>query len=360
MIPKKILLEKISSDTDFGKILGLKKGTVDKTEINFGIDEIYSWDDEYIYFDFDGPREMLEFLFGEREDDNIMLMNDDEINDWAGSMNSGFGYDYYDDWDNDWKEGYTLDALNMDNKMKVMNILKIVGPKYLDEFKINLRGNFSQVEKLANLLKNIEDMEDSLGDVYLDAQNTSAKVGAEKELELITNNMMSAIGFESDGRIYNYYKMPLTKVALHFSRYGDSSDSLRYILRKASERQNNFPPNDNTWEFLNENFDSETFQEIYQEGASNVLDSVMESLTDGLGYSEEFTKLFDYVNDQYELGRVNRIEDGMTYIINSIDPSTLKLNVRFSKGWRGKNFQLTLKDFENLVSNYTLFDIFEN
>jgi len=49
MIPKKILLENISSDTDFGKILGLKKGTVDKTEIDFGIDEIYDFDDEHTY-----------------------------------------------------------------------------------------------------------------------------------------------------------------------------------------------------------------------------------------------------------------------------------------------------------------------
>ena len=113
---KKILVEQLSPESDFGKILAIKKGTVDRTDIEFSSEYINDFDDKYMYFDFDGADNYLKyFLDSDYAEDGYGI---EDIDQWVYALNFGFDGDEYLDWsnvDDEWQNGYPVNGLNTEN-----------------------------------------------------------------------------------------------------------------------------------------------------------------------------------------------------------------------------------------------------
>ena len=371
---KKILVEQLSPESDFGKILAIKKGTVDKTDIEFSSEYINDFDDRYMYFDFDGAENYLRyFLDPDYAEDGYGI---EDIYQWVYALNFGFDGDEYLDWsnvDDEWENGYPIDRLNTENKEKLDKIILLLKPDGQDLIEKSIydtRVFYKDPEKITAFLKGYDTIKDPLLDVYHDAINESHSVAATNEIQEDAEKMLEPLGFESDGEKFRYYKIPLANIALLYSRYSNNvNDDITTVLRKSADKLLKFPFTDSVWEYLSESEDVEVFNRGYQPTASKILDNALEQVLEESKDLEEYRKIYNYILENYVFEKKHRIPNVGTdansnigFSVDSVDPITNKLDVNFEKDWRRKRTQMTFSDFINLMNNTRLFnfgDIFD-
>ena len=372
---KKILVEQLSPESDFGKILAIKKGTVDKTDIEFSPEYVYDFDDKYMYFDFDGAENYLRyFLDPEYAEDGHGI---EDLDQWVYALNGGFLHDEYLDYsniDDEWDSGYVLNTLSTENKEKLDKIILLLKPDGQELIKKETyrdRTFYNNPENMSKFLLGVESLKDPLSDVYHDATNESHSVAANREVQEDGQKMLEPLGFELDGRLqFHYYKIPLANIALLYSRYSDNiNDDLTKVLRKAASKLVQFPPSDSTWEYLSESEDIEVFNKIYQPRASKILDNVTEEILENSKNLEEYRKIYKYISGKYGFDKKQVLPNVGTdpnskilFSVQSVDPTTNMLDVRFEKSWKTRKTQMAFSDFINLMNNTRLFnfgDIFD-
>lgn len=371
---KKILVEQLSPESDFGKILAIKKGTVDRTDIEFSSEYINDFDDRYMYFDFDGAENYLRyFLDPDYAEDGYGI---EDIYQWVYALNFGFDGDEYLDWsnvDDEWENGYPIDRLNTENKEKLDKIILLLKPDGQDLIEKSIydtRVFYKDPEKITAFLKGYDTIKDPLLDVYHDAINESHSVAATNEIQEDAEKMLEPLGFESDGEKFRYYKIPLANIALLYSRYSNNvNDDITTVLRKSADKLLKFPFTDSVWEYLSESEDVEVFNRGYQPTASKILDNALEQVLEESKDLEEYRKIYNYILENYGFEKKHRIPNVGTdansnigFSVDSVDPITNKLDVNFEKDWRRKRTQMTFSDFINLMNNTRLFnfgDIFD-
>ena len=371
---KKILVEQLSPESDFGKILAIKKGTVDRTDIEFSSEYINDFDDRYMYFDFDGAENYLRyFLDPDYAEDGYGI---EDIYQWVYALNFGFDGDEYLDWsnvDDEWENGYPIDRLNTENKEKLDKIILLLKPDGQDLIEKSIydtRVFYKDPEKITAFLKPYDTSKDPLLDVYHDAINESDSVAATNEIQEDAEKMLEPLGFESDGEKFRYYKIPLANIALLYSRYSNNvNDDITTVLRKSADKLLKFPFTDSVWEYLSESEDVEVFNRGYQPTASKILDNALEQVLEESKDLEEYRKIYNYILENYGFEKKHRIPNVGTdansnigFSVDSVDPITNKLDVNFEKDWRRKRTQMTFSDFINLMNNTRLFnfgDIFD-
>ena len=371
---KKILVEQLSPESDFGKILAIKKGTVDRTDIEFSSEYINDFDDRYMYFDFDGAENYLRyFLDPDYAEDGYGI---EDIYQWVYALNFGFDGDEYLDWsnvDDEWENGYPIDRLNTENKEKldkIILLLKPYGQDLIEKSIYDTRVFYKDPEKITAFLKGYDTIKDPLLDVYHDAINESHSVAATNEIQEDAEKMLEPLGFESDGEKFRYYKIPLANIALLYSRYSNNvNDDITTVLRKSADKLLKFPFTDSVWEYLSESEDVEVFNRGYQPTASKILDNALEQVLEESKDLEEYRKIYNYILENYGFEKKHRIPNVGTdansnigFSVDSVDPITNKLDVNFEKDWRRKRTQMTFSDFINLMNNTRLFnfgDIFD-
>jgi hypothetical protein len=371
---KKILVEQLSPESDFGKILAIKKGTVDKTDIEFSPEYVYDFDDKYMYFDFDGAENYLRyFLDPDYAEDGYGV---EDVDQWVYALNGGFLHDEYLDYsnvDDEWDGGYILSSLNQENQEKLDKIILLLKPDGQDLIKkvtYDNRQFYADTEEMSKFLEGVGSLKDPLSDVYHDAINESHSVDANREVQEDGQKMLAPLGFEPDGREFHFYKIPLANIALLYSRYSDNvNDDLTEVLRKAASKMVQFPPSDSTWEYLSEAGDPEVFNKIYQPRASKILDNVTEEILENSKNLEEYRKIYKYISGKYGFDKKNFLPNvssdpnsKIRFTVQSVDPTTNMLNLYFEKDWKARRTQMTFSDFINLMNNARLFnfgDIFD-
>lgn len=365
---KKILVENLNPESDFGKILAIKKGTVDKTDIKFSSEYINDFDDKYMYFDFEDADNYLRyFLDSDYAEDRYGI---EEIDQWVYALNYGFDGEEYLDWgsiDDEWINGYPIDALNTENKEKldeIILLLKPDGQDFIEKSTYESRVFYKKPEDITQFLNGYGTIKDPLLDVYHDATNESHNTAATNEIQEDAATMLEPLGFESDGVKFQYYKIPLSNLALLYSRYSDNvNDDITTVLRKSADKLLKFPPTDSTWEYLSESQDTEQFNRMYQTVASEILDDAKEVILEESKNLEEYRGIYNYILKKYEFNKKHTIPNTGTdanskivFSVDSVDPTTNKLNVNFEKKWTRKKTKMTFSDFINILNNTRLFD----
>lgn len=371
---KKILVEQLSPESDFGKILAIKKGTVDKTDIEFSPEYVYDFDDKYMYFDFDGAENYLRyFLDTEYAEDGYGI---DDIDQWVFALNGGFLRDEYLDSsnvDDEWDGGYILSSLSPENKEKLDKIILLLKPDGQDLIRKEIYHNhpfYVNTEEMSKFLDGVESLKEPLSDIYQEATNESHSVAANREVQEEGQKMLAPLGFEPDGREFHFYKIPLANIALLYSRYSDNvNEDLTKVLRRAASKLLQFPSTDSTWEYLSEAGDGEVFNEIFQPRASKILDNVTEEILENSKNLEEYRKIYKYISEKYGFDKKNILPNAspdpnsvIRFSVESVDPTTNMLDLYFEKGWKARRTKMTFSDFINLMNNTRLFnfgDIFD-
>jgi hypothetical protein len=350
---KKILVEQLVPESDFGKILALKKGTVDPTDVEFSSPYIYSFDKDYLYFDFGDS------------DDYIRYFLDEEDNEykWGYYVNGGFFREDYLDGreDEEWDEGYPISALNVENQQKLEKIGNLLFPDKMHIFQKSSTypEYYAKSEKIAQAFESHDFLKDRLLDAYVSAENYSHSVAANEAMQNVDNDISGPLGFENNGTKFEDYKIPISSMVLLYSRFGSPSDDIDDVVERAAEKLSSFPY-DSPWELLAESSDNEVFKKEYQPEASKILDQVLEEIIENSENLEEYRKIVKYIN---KLGGFdNRISfnNGNNFIkFKDVDLEDNKIRIQIfgNNKWYGKGYKVTLDTLVNLLNNFSLFDL---
>lgn len=350
---KKILVEQLVPDSDFGKILALKKGTVDPTDVEFSSPYIYSFDKDYLYFDFGDTDDYINYFLDEE---------DNEYN-WEYYINGGFFREEYLEGreSEEWDEGYPIGALNQKNQQKLEKIGKLLFPDKMDVFQKSLTYPewYSSQERIASAFDGHDFFKDRLLDAYVSAENYSHSVAANEAMQNLDNDISGPLGFENDGRKFEEYKIPISSMVLLYSRFGSPNEDIDDVVKRAAEKLSSFPY-DSPWELLSESFDKEVFKREYQPKASKILDQVLEEIKENSKNLEEYRKIVSYIDKLGGFGRRISINNGNNDIIFKdvdLEDNKIQIQILAKDRWYGKVYKVTFDTLVNLLNNFSLFDL---
>jgi hypothetical protein len=350
---KKILVEQLVPESDFGKILALKKGTVDPTDVEFSSPYIYSFDKDYLYFDFGDVEDYIKYFWYEE---------DNEYN-WGYYLNGGFLREEYLDGreSEEWDEGYPISALNAENKQKLETIGKLLFPDKMDVFQKS-RTNpeyYASQERIGRAFESHDFLKDRLLDAYVSAENNSHSYGANEAMQNVDNDISGPLGFELEGRKFEDYKIPISSMVLLYSRFGSPNEDIDDVVKRAAEKLSSFPY-DSPWELLAESYDNEVFKKEYQPEASKILDQALEEIIENSENLEEYRKILNYIDKLGGFGKRTSINNGKNFIIfKDVDLEDNKIRIQLlgNNKWYGKVYKVTLDTLVNLLNNFSLFDL---
>jgi hypothetical protein len=350
---KKILVEQLVPESDFGKILALKKGTVDPTDVEFSSPYIYSFDKDYLYFIFEDTDEYINYFLGQEAN---------EYN-WEYYLNGGFFREEYLEGreSEEWDEGYPISALNAENKQKLEKIGKLLFPDKVDVFQKSptYPEHYASQERIARAFEPHDFLKDRLLDAYVSAENESHSYGANEAMQNVDNDISGPLGFENDGRKFEEYKIPISSMVLLYSRFGSPSEDIDDVVKRAAEKLSSFPY-DSPWELLAESYDNEVFKKEYQPNASKVLDQALEEIKENSENLEEYRRIVKYVNNLGGFDKRIPINNGKNDIVFKdvdLEDNKIRIQILAKDRWYGKGYKVTLDTLVNLLNNFSLFDL---
>jgi hypothetical protein len=322
---------------------------------------VYSGDKDYLYFDFDNARNYLEFFLGGEIDSDM----------WGSTLTYGLDSNYFDDYeeyDDTWDEGYIIDSYDNENLKNIFKIVQIVDPHVYQELKLDSviltgdsqnRGNYDK-EKVSKVLGILGNLKESIIDEYRDATVRSQIKAANEEISKVDDDISKPLGFERDGRIYEYYKIPLSSVVLNYSRFGSPSDDLETIFKAAAFKLSNFNY-ESEWDLVRESFDRDEFDFYFQRDGGKTLEDYLEDLTENSENLQEYRRILKTLSDKYQFNRWYKLPGGkqefyIDYVNNT--NNLLRVLIRDSNStYRQRAFSITFEDFNNLVNNASMFDL---
>ena len=357
------LIDELIGVGDFIKALRkFSRGLIDSRELEDSDDSIYKvkpsepLGQSTIIIDFDNDEKFFKSL-DISEDDQWFL----------NGINSHYGsYEFMDSYqvEQDFKEGYIIfnkKELNTENIEKLKEIAELVLPG--EEF--NLEDDEYKV-KLSNTLLTLfnDEIDSILGDYQSDKNNemlTTAKRSTEDEI----NNFLESIGFQ----IHRDYDLIATtpgnlvmwSVRLNLPKIDAISLFNQIIEEVGTGRMGGWA--ENYYEFQDiDNFDLVSFNNSVERQFNQILETLEEDEESGgekikefLGFRNRIIKKFT-LNEWYVLPSDKKV----SFRVEGFDREDMKVIIQIKKEYKGfRKLELSEENFNNLLYNLQLFDLFD-
>lgn len=356
---KKMLVEMVEPDSDFMRILNIRKGKLDADTVEFDDPYIDSVDKNYVYFNFNTYEDFFEYMT------TYDHMDAEDIN-WAYNSNQYYEFDWYTV-EEDWNEGYILLSLNDDNQNKVEEIIKFISPQSL-----SIEESWEKSKKFSEILKvTFQNEVVKLMDAYQESKQEAMNDGIEKYIKELVDTMFKTMNiipdYNSWSRSYSpntfdFFKMPISSLTVMYTRYGDFNAEIKDVIKNhadSHDREFMAPPREDVYNY--ENMD--LFNENFNFYAKRILEEMIEMIEDEEIFSPDYLKILNYIDKKYKFDEPIKVETGKsddTYVtIKSLEPDGT-INIIIKQDYinkRGANVKLST--LNTLLTNYSLFDIFD-
>lgn len=354
---KKMLVEMVEPNSDFMRILSIRKGNLDPNDVEFDDPYISSVDKNNIYFEFSRNIDFFEYMTPYDEEDTNDII---------------YAYDTYDryyefDWysDDEWDGGYVLSSLSDSNMIIIEEIIKFISPRLL-----TINERYRKMEEFSMVLKTTFDSQvtqiiEVFGESKQEAINTGVKNYTKKLVDTIFEIMNLSIE-QRYGRYgygdFEYVKMSISSLALMYSRHGNFNTPIKDVIKNHAEgKDRNFlqAPYENYYELE----DLEVFQENFDLYTKPILEYMVEIIEDGEMFASDYLEIYNYINSKYEFDTPIKVEtekDDNTFLtIKSLELDGT-INIEIKKDFNQiKMANVKLNTLTTLLTNYSLFDIFD-
>ena len=271
-------------------------------------------------------------------------------------------YYHYDDWDNyryeeDWREGYTLQNFNNENVELVNEILKFTNPT----LRMTPNADYTILGKIAYFLQTRyrSEIDDLIYD-NADQRETCIHEGARQVIVRETDNPFKRFGIIQKSHAYKFETTVNVILRLYKLLKAEDED-LKGLLTKLHEK---YPEqkyiggwDDLSYEGWCDDFDKELEQQNFKKHLEEILEKVKENL-DELDV-DEFNKLYNKV---HELGGfdkwINIPGKNMAVVFKSLDDktNTLKMTIHKDGGGSQKRSVDNLEDLNLTLYHPELFE----
>lgn len=264
-------------------------------------------------------------------------------------------YYHHDDWDSyryedDWKEGYTLQNFNNENVELVNEILKFTNP----HLRMTPDADYAILHKIADFLQTRfrSEIDDLIYD-NADQRETCIHEGARQVIVKETDNPFKRFGIVQKSHAYKFETTVNVILKLYKLLKAEDED-LKGLLTKLHEKYPNEKYiggwDDLTYEAWCDDFDKELEQQNFKKHLEKILEEVKENLDES--DINEFNLLFNKIT---ELGGFNKFINipykKMSVVFKSLDDKTNKLKMIIHKDGGGVE-QRVVDNLEDL--NLTL------
>lgn len=391
----KILEKLVEGDSDYEKLKKVSQGIESAYREKLKADYFNMFEGEYAYFYFDNLETYLSLLKNEIEEY--------ELRDIEYAIEPPYGYDdyYYDthNFDDDLDGGYVLNSLNSDHLKILKEILEIASsdltncfvsrPKfdkeniqkikekgfenidYYDLYRLEL--NDECLKKIGEFLSDFDEkFYDNFRYIYSSAYDESLKEGVKKEMSGLLCDIYHQIGLEkvSEDECFVEYKIPVTKLLEYYEddleQYsGYTIDEMLKDVIVPRKLTYSIPePRELAYQVSSD----ETFDELFDRDMLKELEDLKDRLEDKENFKDldEYKSIYVFISNKYGFNEeipVKPIEGDVTIKLKKIDPEDNKIEFELKRpgpnyGW--KKGKAKLSTIQQLMSNYRLFDLFDD
>ena len=390
---KKIL----RGDDDYVILKKVKEGKLTPSSQKLTAPYFDNMDTEQVYLKFDDAREFLSIMDEQLEDY--------EMDSYTNAIELPYGMDYYYydryNFDDDLKEGYPLYEFNVSHLRKLKKIFELTGVKYKDSFKtspnvsreklkqfkdlgkdlkdyyelydLSLVDENDSLKEMGIFLKNFDsDFYDSFDEAYSVGKDESMKVGVQKAITDELCNLYEPEGFKLVDICFYKYTVSIDDIIRMYDSNIDytKSLSLKEMLEWYMDdniSMNIEEPHNMAYEYA----DDKIFKHYFDGDMDNALEKLLEKIEDSDDYLDidEYKRIFNVIDKKF--GFDNKVpvktlggpNGDVTIEMTGISPKDNKIGFELRRNnpqWKIKKGRAKLSTIEKLISNYQLFDPFED
>lgn len=391
-----VLKKILKGDTDYEKLIKVKESKLKASKQTLTAPYFNYMDTEQVYLKFEDAREFLSILTEQFEDY--------ELDSYVNAIELPYGMDnyYYDRYtfDDDMAEGYPLYQLKPQHLKKLKEVFELVGVKYKNLFKTSPNVSREKLKKFKELGKDLKDFyelydlsiidsDGSLGemgrfiktfdsdfydrfdDAYSTAQDESMKVGVQKAVTDELCNLYESEGFKLDDTCFYKYSVSIDDLIKMYDSNIEYSKSLSLKEMLEWYMDSNIGLNiEEPHNMAYEHADEKVFSHYFDDDVDDALDKLIEKIEDSDDYLdiEEYKRIFNVVekkfgfNEKIEVETLNGPKGNVTIKITGLSPKDNKIDfeLRRTNQLKIKKGRAKLSTIEKLISNYQLFDPFED
>lgn len=344
------------NDDKYGVFRALKsyaRGKINKWELEDSDESIYKVIEN-------NPRGLSDIIIDFKGDDLLekLGLNEDDI--WfVKSMNSSYSnYEFYDRYSTEqgmmdgWDGSKVWDDESWDlfNKLTILlNGKEILGNKGDDSIRKEL---FDKMELL--FPRKYKD--------YVYELNEMVNNQMREEAEVVVNDDLKDFATKNNFEFYNGYesaKMKLIDLLNMYAESGNFDKNLEDLFESYFGKKMDHLGGwvENMYEFEDSRkYDKDHFNwEI-----KKIFESILENFEENPNY-QEFIDLYDRISEKFPLEKFQELprDKKIKFYIKSIDPETLKIEVRLSNGLRQITHSFSEENFYKLLYQPELFDILD-
>ena len=388
-----LLKKMIKGDDDYEKLKNAKSGSRASLNEVLSADYFDKMDQDYVYLEFDNLEDYLSLFV---DDIDEYYLKDIEY-----AIETPYGYDnmYYDSYnfDEDMREGYPLYVLTQNHLKKLREIIKLSGSDLIKCFSAtipklnkddlrkfiekgndekdfydlyNLRINNGCESEIGKFLLNFDTrFTDDFAYAYSTAEDESMKVGVREALSDEVCDIYSPIGMEKNGDCFSSYMIPIDNLIKFYEEDLESYSGLTLDQLLKTVVPNKVPfdirePREWAYEVR----DDKTFEHHFNSDMDFALDTLLEKLENSEDYSDldEYKRIYTFISNKYGFDKsipVETTEGDVTIKLINIDPTDNKISFELMRSGENFNFKkgkAKLSTIQQLMSNYQLFDPFED
>ena len=390
---KKIL----RGDDDYVILKKVKEGKLTPSSQKLTAPYFDSMDVEQVHLKFDDAREFLSIMDEQIEDYEI----DSYVN--AIELPYGMDYYYYDryNFDDDLKEGYPLYEFNASHLRKLKKIFELTGTKYKDSFKtspnvsreklkqfkdlgkdlkdyyelydLSLVDENDSLKEMGKFLRNFDsDFYDSFDEAYSVGKDESMKIGVQKAMTDELCNLYEPEGFKLVDVCFYKYTVSIDDVIRMYDSNIDYTKGLTLKEMLEWYMDDNISMNiEEPHNMAYEHADDEIFKHYFDGDMDKALEKLLEKIEDSDDYLDidEYKRIFNVIDKKFGFNNKVPVKtlDGpngdVTIEMTGINPKDNKIGFELRRNnpqWKIKKGRAKLSTIEKLISNYQLFDPFED
>ena len=390
---KKIL----KGDDDYIILKKVQEGKLSPSSQSLTAPYFDGMNDKEVYLKFEDAREFLSILTEQFEDY--------ELDSYVNAIELPYGMDnyYYDRYtfDDDMGEGYPLYQLKPQHLKKLKKVFDLVGVKYKNLFKTSPNVSREKLKKFKELGKDLKDFyelydlsiidsDGSLGemgrfiktfdsdfydrfdDAYSTAQDESMKVGVQKAVTDELCNLYESEGFKLDDTCFYKYSVSIDDLIKMYDSNIEYSKGLSLKEMLEWYMDSNIGLNiEEPHNMAYEHADEKVFSHYFDDDVDDALDKLIEKIEDSDDYIdiEEYKRIYDLVGKKFGFDKKIPVEPltsnkgDVTIEITGVSPIDNKIDFELRRAnpqWKIKKGRAKLSTIEKLISNYQLFDPFED
>lgn len=392
-----VLKKILKGNTDYEKLIKVKEGKLKASMQRLTAPYFDNMDTEQVYLRFDDVKEFLSILNEQLEEY--------ELDSYSNAIELPYGMDnyYYDryNFDEDMADGYPLYQLKPKHLRKLKKVFDLVGTKYKGSFKTSPNVSREKLNKFKELGKDSKDFYelydlsiidsdgslgemgkfiktfdsdfyDSFDDAYSMAQDESMKVGVQKALTDELCNLYESEGFKLVDTCFYKYSVSIDDLIRMYDSNIEYSKSLSLKEMLEWYMDENISINvEEPHNMAYEHVDEEVFSHYFDDDVDNALDKLIERIEDSEDYLdiEEYKRIHNLIGKKFGFDTKIPVETltsdkgNVTIEIKGISPKDNKIDFELRRSnpeWKIKKGRAKLSTIEKLISNYKLFDPFED